>query len=459
MSGQLLLVEDDRALASSLAETFSRRGWEVAVAHGMAEALASLQREQPDVVCADIRPDRGLGLCEEVSARWPRVPVVVVTAFGSMELAVEALRAGAFDFLTKPVDIEVLQLTLKRALRHRRLLQEVRELRRRVRGARGFGDLLGQSEPMRELYAMLERVAAVPSSVLITGESGTGKELVARALHDKSPRARRAFVPINCAAMPEQLLESELFGHVKGAFTDARADRTGLFVQADGGTLFLDEIGDMPLGLQAKLLRVLEDRRVRPVGGDREVGVDVRVVAATHQDLERAAEEGRFRSDLLYRLDVIRVELPPLRERGGDVLLLAQRFLDELATRFDKPVQGFSDAALRRMAEYAWPGNVRELRNCVERAVVLCAGDEIGPDDLPRRLPRSTPRSPLLTPVVDDPRVLPSLAEVERGHIERVVAACGGNRGEAAQVLGIDRKTLYRKLEGYKAATAGLEPT
>jgi DNA-binding NtrC family response regulator len=255
--------------------------------------------------------------------------------------------------------------------------------------------------------------------------------------------------------MPEHLLESELFGHVRGAFTDAHTDRTGLLVAADGGTLFLDEVGDMPLGLQAKLLRVLEVRRVRPVGGDREVGFDVRIIAATHRDLEAAAEQGRFRADLLYRLDVIGVELPPLRERGGDVLLLAQRFLEELARRFDKPVQGFSNEALRRLAEYAWPGNVRELRNCVERAVALCTGDEIQADDLPRRLPRSSPSAPLLTPEVDDPRVLPTLAQVERRHIERVLTACKGSRKEAASVLGIDRKTLYRKLETYQLARNG----
>ena len=466
MSGTVLLVEDDTALANLVATTLTRRGWEVTVRSDVAGGLQAVEAGHPEVVLTDVHlaGDDGLELCRAVSERWPRVPVVVMTAFGSLELAVDALRSGAFDFLTKPIDLEVLQLTLERAREHHQLQEEVRELRRRVRRASRFGELIGDSDAMRALYGVLERVSAVTSSVLITGESGTGKELVARALHERSPRSRAPFVAINCAAMPEALLESELFGHVRGAFTDARADRTGLMVKASGGTLFLDEIGDMPLGLQAKLLRVLQERRVRPVGGDQEVGVDVRVVAATHQDLEVAAEGGRFREDLLYRLDVIRIELPPLRDRGSDLLLLAQRFLDELAEQFDKPVHRFSTPALRQLAEYGWPGNVRELRNCIERAVVLCAGDEVQLDDLPPKV-RRTPLSNVVggggpaptsgAAEVRDPRLLPKLAEVERAHILHVLGVCGGSRSEAAGVLGIDRKTLYRKLEAYKATGDG----
>jgi two-component system response regulator HydG len=299
---------------------------------------------------------------------------------------------------------------------------------------------------------MLERIARHDAPVLLVGESGTGKELAARALHDRGPRSKGPFVAINCAAVPDALLESELFGHVKGAFTDARGSRAGLFAQAHGGTLFLDEIGDMPEGLQVKLLRTLQERKVRPVGGDREVPVDVRLVTATHRDLERLVEEGRFRHDLLYRLDVIRVELPPLRRRGRDVLLLTEHFVDQYARRLEREAPEVPANVAQLLLDYDWPGNVRELQNCVERLVVLADGDAISEGDLPPRIRRFRAREHTVIASTADPASLLPLAEVERRYVLEVLRASGGSRSLAAKLLGIDRKTLYRKLARWGAA-------
>jgi two-component system response regulator HydG len=323
----------------------------------------------------------------------------------------------------------------------------VRRLRSVTERAPGFEDLLGASPAMQKLRDLLGRVADSDSSVMITGDSGTGKELVARAIHRRSDRRDHPFVAINCAALPEPLLESELFGHARGAFTDARVARTGLFVSARGGTLFLDEIGDLPLGLQPRLLRALQERTVRPVGGDTEVPFDARILAATNQDLEALVGERRFRQDLYYRLNVIPVRLPPLRERGNDILLLARRFIEELATRAGKAVPGLSSAAAARLLSYPWPGNVRELQNCLERAVALALFDEIGVDDLPEAV-REHASLPCPAPA-DDPAELLTLEELERRHVLRVLASHGGNRTAAARILGLDRTTLWRKLERY----------
>jgi transcriptional regulator with PAS, ATPase and Fis domain len=310
-----------------------------------------------------------------------------------------------------------------------------------------FGNLIGTSTAMMAVTDVLGRIADSTASVLITGESGTGKEVAAQALHDRSPRRAGPFVAINCSAVPEALLESELFGHVRGAFTDARAARTGLCVQANGGTLLLDEIGDMPMALQPKLLRALQERRVRPVGGDKEIPFDVRVVATTNRDLRSLIEEGRFREDLYFRIDVIHVEMPPLRARGGDVLLLAQQFLDVQAARAGKQVTGFSPTAAEKLLAYSWPGNVRELQNCVERAIALTRSPQIAVDDLPETV-RAYKRSHVLI-ASDDPSELVPLEEAERRYILRVMDAVGRNKTLAARLLGITRKTLYRKLEQY----------
>jgi transcriptional regulator with PAS, ATPase and Fis domain len=331
----------------------------------------------------------------------------------------------------------------------------VKRLRATLASANGFGELVGSSPAMQRVYALLARVADSESSVLITGESGTGKELVARALHHSSPRHGGPFVAINCAAMPESLLESELFGHEKGAFTDARSARAGLFVQATGGTLFLDEIGDLPLALQPKLLRALQERQVRPVGGRKEVPFDVRIVAATNRDLETAIDEGRFREDLYFRIDVIEVALPPLRARGNDVLALAQNFLVRFSEKAGKGVVGLMTPVAKHLIDYDWPGNVRELHNVIERAVALATHDHITVDDLPEKVLRvKKPRVPL--PI--DAEDLVSLEEMERRYIHHVLEASGGSRTVAARTLGLDRSTLWRKLERLRISASKSTP-
>ncbi len=447
MTGRVLVVEDDAALRELLAEGLPRRGFEVTACAGLADALAALEQADPDVVVTDLNlgGPGGLELCGRLASSRPDLPVVVITAFGSLETAVAALRAGAYDFVAKPFDLDALRLTLERAVRHRALREEVRRLRLESRTAQPFEELLGRSPPMLRVYDLLERAGPSASTVLVTGESGTGKELAARALHQRSARAAGPFVAVNCAALPEALLESELFGHVRGAFTDARAARPGLFVQADGGTLFLDEIGELPAPLQAKLLRALQERRVRPVGADQEVAFDVRLIAATNRDLETAVEERRFREDLFYRINVIRLDLPPLRERGSDVLLLAHRLLERFAAARQAPITGFSPQAAALLLAWPWPGNVRELENCVEQAVALARWSQIGADDLPAALRQHRPSHVLVT--AEDASQLLPMAEVERRYILRVLEAAGGNKSRAAQILGFDRTTLYRKLE------------
>ena len=449
MSGRILIVDDDAAMCEMLALALRKRDFDITTRTDAAGAFALLATDDFDVVVTDLNMKgmSGLELCERIVANRPDVPVVVITAFGSMDTAVAAIRAGAYDFITKPLEVEALRLTLDRALHHRRLTAEVHRLRREVTQVRGLEDMVGASPAMTAVYALVGRIAEVDSSTLITGESGTGKELVARAIHRRSRRASGPFVAVNCAAMPEHLLESELFGHVKGAFTDARTSRTGLFVQASGGTLFLDEIGELPLGLQPKLLRAIQERKVRPVGADTEASFDARIIAATNADLEAAVDDRRFREDLYYRLDVVHVALPPLRARTGDILVLAQHFVRKLATQFGKRVTGISPAAAEMLVAYAWPGNVRELANCIERAVALTRFEELTVEDLPEKVRAYRPHHLVVVAAVPDELV--PLAEVERRYILKVVEAHGGSRAATAATLGLDRKTLYRKLKSY----------
>jgi two-component system, NtrC family, response regulator AtoC len=455
-SGRVLIVDDDPAMCEMVEATLGKKGFAVTSRGSAGEAFELLQATDFDVVVTDLnmRGMNGLELCERVVANRRDVPVVVITAFGTLDTAVAAIRAGAYDFITKPFDTEVLRLTLDRAVRHRALTDEVARLRRAVAESRGrehaFDELVGASPAMRALHDLLDRIADTDASVLLGGESGTGKELVARAIHRRGKRKDGPFVAVNCAAVPEALLESELFGHTRGAFTDAHGARAGLFLQAHGGTLFLDEIGELPLGLQPKLLRALQERKVRPVGGDTEVSFDARVISATNRDLEAAVEEGGFREDLYYRLNVVNVLLPPLRARGNDVLLLAQHFLARFATTFGKRVTALSTPAAEKLLAYSWPGNVRELANCVERAVALARLEEIVVDDLPEKI-RDHRRSHVIVASDDLSEIVP-LEQVERRYIQRVLEAVGGSRSMAAKLLGLDRKTLYRKLkeDGYK---------
>jgi two-component system response regulator HydG len=447
MPKRILVVDDDRAICEMLEADLGDRGFESASCGSADAAMAKLGERDWDVVLTDLNLGKasGIDLTRRIAEARPELPVVVLTAFGSIETAVEAIRAGAYDYLTKPFDVDALAIVLDRAVAHRALRVELRRLRRVVDEASRFEDLAGPSAAMREIWELLARVADSDASVLITGESGTGKEVVARALHARGKRRAGPFVAVNCAAVPEALLESELFGHARGAFTDARTARTGLFVQADKGTLFLDEVAELPLAMQPKLLRALQERTLRPVGGSAEVPFDVRIIAATNRDLEAAIEERAFRSDLYYRLDVIHVELPPLRARGSDVLVLAQRFVDDCAARAGKPVSGLSPAAAERLLAYDWPGNVRELVNCIERAVALTASEQIAVADLPAKL--RDHRASHVVVAAEDPSELVPLEEVERRYILRVVQTVGGNKTLAARILGLDRKTLHRKLE------------
>jgi two-component system, NtrC family, response regulator AtoC len=455
VSGRVLIVDDDASMCEMLEAGLRKLGFEVAWKTSADEALDTLGKSDFDAVVTDLnmRGLNGIELCERIVANRSDVPVIVITAFGSLETAVAAIRAGAYDFITKPLEVDTLALALGRAIQHRALREEVKRLRRVLDESRGHGELIGTSPAIQKVRELLARIGDSTASVLITGESGTGKEVVARALHERSSGKRSGpLVAVNCAAMPETLLESELFGHARGAFTDARTARTGLFVQANGGTLLLDEIGEMPLALQPKLLRALQERVVRPVGGDEEVPFDVRLVATTNRDLESAIEEGRFREDLYFRVNVINVKLPPLRARGGDILLMAQHFIDHYAAQTEKRVAGLSPAAAARLMDYAWPGNVRELQNCIERAIAVTEFERIAVDDLPEKI-RRYQRSHVLV-ASDDPAELVPLEEVERRYILRVMEATGGNKTHAAQILGLTRKTLYRKLEEYGARGA-----
>ncbi len=446
--GHILVIDDDRALCDLLEEDLGRRGHQVYSALNVGAARELIRQHDVDIVLTDLNMPgvNGIDFCAELHENRPDLPVVIMTAFGSLETAISALRAGAYDFVTKPVDLDLLSIALERALQHRLLQERVRLLDEQVRRQQPDDDLMGESPALLTIKEQIVRIADLDTSVLISGESGTGKELVARALHRQSRRKEGPFVAINCAALPESLLESELFGHVRGAFTDARESRKGLFVEASGGTLLLDEIGEMPLALQPKLLRVLEDHKVRPLGGSQEIDCNVRVIAASHRDLSEAVAKGSFRNDLFYRLNVIQLELPPLRQRGNDILLLAQKFVIELSQRFNKSVTGLSQPAAACLLAYHWPGNIRELRNVIERAIALTLHDQLTVEDLPEQLRHPAGTTTVPNSLVDPGSILP-LEEMERRYIHQVLEQLDGNRTLAAKLLGVDRKTLYRKLK------------
>jgi len=450
---RVLVVEDDRGLCGLLADELGEQGLEVRTLTDGALACRELEHWPADLVVSDLRLPGADGLALLRASRGLPVPpaFILITAFGTIAQAVEALHQGADDFLTKPLDLDHLRLSVARTLETRALREEVRRYRERLGRDEDFHGLLGRSAPMQALFTMVRRVADLGGPVLIVGESGTGKELVARALHAESDRAQGPFVAVNCAGVPGELLESELFGHVAGAFTGAAGGRRGLFAAATGGTLLLDEIGEMPLAFQAKLLRVLQDGRIRPVGADRETAVDVRIAAATHRDLDEDQRAERFRSDLYFRLETFTLRVPPLRERGDDLDLLAARFVAELAQRMERLVERISPQALGLLRTYPFPGNVRELRNAIERAVAFATDGEIRPEHLPARI-RNHGRSRHIpaqwagfAAQRADSRP-PTLDEVERHYIRYVLEREGGNKRRAASVLGIGRRTLYRRL-------------
>ena len=450
MNKRILIVDDDQSMCELLEADLRRRGF-VPTWHTSAnEAFTKLKDEEFDVVLTDLKlPGMdGIEFCERIVINRPDIPVMVITAFGSLETSIAAIRAGAYDFVTKPVDLDILALALERAVKHHALQEKVKILSEMVKQSKHLDKLIGTSPPMRELCKQINHIADTEASVLIKGETGTGKELVAQALHKLSRRHAGPFVAINCAALPDSLLESELFGHKRGAFTDAKDDRKGLFLQAEGGTLFFDEIADFPITLQPKLLRALEEHSIRPIGSDLEVEFDVRLIAATNQDLEYAVDNGQFREDLFYRLNVIQIEVPPLRARGTDILLLAHHFIEQFAAHSGKQVVGLSNTAAKKLLKYTWPGNVRELRNAIERAVALTRFEKLTVEDLPEKI-RAYQNSTVFIGN-NNPNELIPMEEVERRYILHVLKTVGGNRTLAARVLGLDRKTLYRKLQHFE---------
>lgn len=453
MTGKILIVDDEQAMCELLEADLRLRNFETEWYTSAEDALQAVNRQSYDVVLTDLNMPgtNGIQLCKHIVTHRPDIPVVMMTAFGSLESAVDAIRAGAYDFVTKPIEMDLLNVTLSRAIKHRQLEEQIRFLSEAVARTERFGDILGTSPAMQELFDQLQLIAASETSLLITGESGTGKELVARAIHRKSRRSKKPFVAVNCAALPDALLESELFGHAAGAFTDARTERKGLLFQAEGGTLLFDEVGELPLSVQPKLLRALEENYMRPVGSDEEIPFDVRIITATNRDLETAIEEGRFREDLYFRINVIQCDLPPLRSRGTDTLLLAQKFLETFATRSEKEVTDISKGVAEKLLAYTWPGNVRELRNVIERAVALTRYDRLGVEDLPEKI-RNFQGSQVFIGG-DDPTEMVALEEIERRYIQHVLGAVGSNKTMAARILGLDRKTLYRKLRQYQAGT------
>ena len=446
MNGSILIVEDDLDTAMLFRDSLRKRGFVCEQVTSAEECLARLATQPADLIVTDIQMPgmTGIELCATLAERYPDSLAIVITGVGGLESAIGAIRAGAYDFMIKPVKIDAMTIAIARALETLELRREVKRLREANEAASVEG-IAGSSPVIRNTLALVRRVAASDATVLVTGESGTGKELVARAIHKLSPRHDQPFVAINCAAMPAPLLESELFGHVKGAFTDAKQSRAGLFAQASGGTLFLDEIGEMPVEMQVKLLRVLQERVVRPVGGDHEVAVDARIIAATNRDLEAEVEEKRFRQDLFYRINVVSIPVPPLRARTTDILPLAQYFLNRIAGRSGKAVIGISEPAARLLLGYDWPGNVRELENCIERAVALCRLDQITVDDLPAKL-QSYAESQIVIST-SSPNELVTLDEMKRRYARQVLQLVGGNKAQAARMLGIDRRSLYRRLE------------
>ena len=445
---RILVVDDEESHRIMLRAVLQEEGYQVAEAADGPDAIRAVEQEPFDLILLDIRMTTmdGIETLTEIRKVSPFVPVLMMTAYASVKTAVEALKAGAFEYLTKPLDIEELKILMEKALEHYHLREENLALRERLGDRFDFSKIIGKSGKMKEVFDLLAQVAPTDATVLILGESGTGKELVANAIHHNSPRANQPFIKVACAALPETLLESELFGHEKGAFTGAIARKEGRFQLAHRGAIFLDEVGEMSAATQAKILRVLQEKEFEPLGSTRVAKVDVRVIAATNKHLEKEVREGRFREDLFYRLNVVPVSLPPLRERKEDIPALASHFLSIYREKNKKELREISGKALDLLVRYDWPGNIRELENCIERAVVIARGEIIAPADLP-------PQIQALSSEKEDSEVrFPSgisLQEVEKALILRTLEDTGGNRSRAAEILGINRRTLQMKLKEY----------
>jgi DNA-binding NtrC family response regulator len=448
----ILVVDDDAVARELLAEALKKEGYDVEAFGSGEEAIARGREGSVDLVLTDIRMGAvdGLTVLREFKRTSPDTAVVVLTAFGSLEGAIEAIKQGAYDYLAKPFKREEIKLVVERSLDHCRLVRENTRFREELKGKEDWSPLVGSSPAMLEVYKLVARVSEGRSTVLLQGESGTGKELIARAIHANGPRREKTFVPVNCGALPDTLLESEMFGHEKGAFTGAVGTKTGLFEAANGGTLFLDEIGELGQALQVKLLRVMQEQEVRRVGGTVSIKVDVRIIAATNRDLEQLVKEGKFRDDLFYRLNVVRITLPSLKQRQEDIPMLAHHFLQKWSAGATRAVRGFHPDTLTLLQQYRWPGNVRELENAIERAVSLSRGPLLTPDDLPAAIRQAgTEPSQRVEPVESPGEAYLTLEEVEKRHLIRVLKEMKGNKVKAAKVLGIDRRTLYRMADRF----------
>ena len=440
----ILVVDDDLEMCQLLSDVLRGEGFSVHATGDSLQAAKLMKKEEFDVLITDLRMKglKGLDLLEEANRVAPFTPVIIITAFGSIESAIQAMKMGAYDYVTKPFQMDELILTVRKALENRLLKKEVLRLKKEVQSRYQFHHLIGKSPPMRKIYDLIERISDTSSNVLITGESGTGKELVAKAIHYNGIRKDNPFVALNCAAIPEALLESELFGYKKGAFTDARSDKRGLMVEAHEGTLFLDEITELPYTLQAKLLRVIEEKSVRPLGDNRSDPIDIRIISASNRDIAALIEQGRFREDLYYRLKVIDIELPPLRERREDIPLLIQHFIHRFGSELKKNALTVSEETLELLLNHRWPGNVRELENVIQRAITLSRHDVLLPEDMPAALTEAAGNDLFERGL----REKYTLDQLEKAYIKKVLIDAGGNKSKAAEILGLDRKTLYRTL-------------
>ncbi len=451
-AAKILVVDDDTVARELLAEALKKEGYDVEAFSNGADAIERGRQQRVDLVLTDIRMGTvdGLTVLREFKRFSPDTSIVLLTAFGSLEGAIEAIKQGAYDYLAKPFKKEEIKLVVQRSLDHCRLVRENTRFREELKTKDEWSPLVGSSPAMLEVYKLVARVSESKSTVLLQGESGTGKELIARAIHANGPRRDKPFVPVNCGALPDTLLESEMFGYEKGAFTGAVGTKAGLFEAANGGTLFLDEIGELGQALQVKLLRVMQDQEVRRVGGTGSLKVDVRIIAATNRDLEQFVKEGKFRDDLYYRLNVVRITLPSLAERKEDIPMLAHHFLQKCAAGSPQVVRGFLPETMALLKQYRWPGNVRELENAIERAVSLSHGPLLTPDDLPEAIRNaSASNGDVKASKADEDEVCLTLEEVEKRHLIRVLKETKGNKVKAAKILGIDRRTLYRMAERF----------
>jgi len=453
---RILIVDDEPDMVENCQRILGRAGYRCLTATDPQQALALLESERPDLLLTDLKMPGmdGMELLRNARQIDPQMPVIILTAFATIESAVAAVKAGAFDYLPKPFSVDQLTLAVDRALAQRRLTLENLRLREQLQGTYGFENIVGRSPAMAQVFELVRKAARSEANILVVGESGSGKELIARAIHANSPRSAEAFVPVDCASLPEPLLESELFGHEKGAFTGAVKTKPGLIEVAHRGTLFLDEIAELPLGLQVKLLRALQEREIRRVGGTRQIDVDVRVVSATNRDLREFVTKGHFREELYYRVNVIAISLPPLRERRGDVTLLAHTFLKKYGHGRERPLRGFEPEAIQLLEAYPWPGNVRELQNVIERACALAEGDTITVRDLPEHVRSSQPVSsvPFQPPAATLPLKEAKarwMSELEAAYLSELLKRHGGNVSQAARDAGIDRKTFHRLLNKY----------